>query len=144
MSTTSTETVTLNTSERLYVISTSGGVCCLGFDVCADRIQRYAKALGIVCGSREAAIGTLDNYNFLMRLQDTMRASGKRYDCDLTPALVGLEGKRVEVVDCYGETRRFYVGKSTGFIPVHLEIAKRGSNGGPAVMCTPFRSVRVI
>lgn len=49
---------------------------------------------------------------------------------DLTPQLTGLEGWRVEVVTTYGETRRFIVGKSTGWKPCHLEIARRDSTGG--------------
>jgi len=48
----------------------------------------------------------------------------------LTPQLVGLEGYRVEVVTTYGETRRFIVGKSTGWVPRHLEVARRDSMGG--------------
>ena len=51
----------------------------------------------------------------------------------LSPQLIGLEGWRVEVTDSYGETRRFIVGKSTGWRPCHLEIKTRRSlGGGPA------------
>jgi hypothetical protein len=46
--------------------------------------------------------------------------------------LIGLEDYRVEVETAYGETRRFIVGKSTGWKPCHLEIARRNSSGGPA------------
>ena len=65
-----------------------------------------------------------------------------RSDGGLTPQLKGLEGWRVEVVDCYGERRRFIVGRSTGWSPCHIEVARRDSTGGPAVMGTPFKSVR--
>lgn len=51
---------------------------------------------------------------------------------DLSPQLAGLEGWRVEVVTTYGETRRFIVGRSTGWKPVHIEIATRRSMGGVA------------
>jgi hypothetical protein len=57
---------------------------------------------------------------------------------------MGLEGKRVEIVDCWRQKRRFYVGKSTGFIPVHLEIGRRNSTGGPAIMGAPLASVRLL
>jgi hypothetical protein len=53
-----------------------------------------------------------------------------RDNSDLTPQLTGLEGWRVEVVTDYGEKRRFIVGKSTGWKPIHLEIANRRSSGG--------------
>jgi hypothetical protein len=48
----------------------------------------------------------------------------------LSPQLVGLEGWRVEVVTTYGETRRFYVGRSTGWKPCHIEVLRRDSSGG--------------
>jgi hypothetical protein len=54
-----------------------------------------------------------------------------RSDAGLTPQLVGLEGWRVEVVTTYGETRRFYVGRSTGWKPIHIEVSRRDSFGGP-------------
>lgn len=66
--------------------------------------------------------------------------------CDLSrlsPQLVGLEQKRVEAVRMSGETVRFYVGRSTGWIPCHLEILRSNSYGGmPAARA--YKSVRVI
>ena len=53
-----------------------------------------------------------------------------RSDDALTPQLIGLEGWRVEVTTDYGETRRFIVGRSTGWIPIHIELARRDSSGG--------------
>ena len=51
----------------------------------------------------------------------------------LSPQLVGLEGKRVRAVAADGEVRRFIVGRSTGWVPVHLEIRTRRSMcGDPA------------
>lgn len=57
--------------------------------------------------------------------------------------LKGLEGARVEVVDHDGETRRFNVGRSTGWRPCHLEIHNARSTCGAAAMPS-YRSVRVI
>ena len=48
----------------------------------------------------------------------------------LTPQLKGLEGHRVEVIDNYGERRRFWVRVSTGWQPVHLEVKQINSSGG--------------
>ncbi len=64
---------------------------------------------------------------------DTLSPAQKaaiRSDSGLSPQLTGLEGWQVEVTDHYGETRRFIVGKSTGWIPCHLEIKTARSSGG--------------
>lgn len=49
---------------------------------------------------------------------------------DLSPQLLGLEGWRVEVETTYGERRRFIVGRSTGWRPIHLEVSRRSARGG--------------
>jgi len=59
----------------------------------------------------------------------------------LTDQLRGLEGWRVEVVTSYGETRRFIVGRSTGWRPCHIEISRRNAFGGPAAH-SHYASVR--
>ena len=59
----------------------------------------------------------------------------------LTPQLVGLEGWRVEVVSDYDETRRFYVSRSTGWVPCHIEVHNRRSMGGIAA-AQHYKSVR--
>jgi hypothetical protein len=61
----------------------------------------------------------------------------------LTKQLVGLEGWRVEVITTYGEKRRFIVGRSTGWRPCHLEIARRDSSGGGAAD-SRYESVKAI
>ena len=66
-----------------------------------------------------------------------------RSDAGLTPQLVGLERARVEVVDHDGTRRRFIVGRSTGWIPCHLELKRRDSSGGhPAA--SSYRSVTLL
>ncbi len=57
--------------------------------------------------------------------RDKVRDNGS-----LTPQLSGLEGHRVEATTNEGETRRFIVGKSTGWAPIHLEIKTSRSHGG--------------
>lgn len=61
----------------------------------------------------------------------------------LTPDLIGKEGMRVEVVTTYGETRRFWVGRSSGWRPCHLEIHNSRALGGPSAEPS-YRSVRII
>ncbi len=61
----------------------------------------------------------------------------------LSHQLVGLEGCRVEVKTTYNETRRFKVGRSTGWRPCHLELANvRSISGGCADHV--YESVRII
>ena len=59
----------------------------------------------------------------------------------LTPSLLGLEGWRVEVVDLYGETRRFIVSCSMGWRPCHIEVSRRSAFGGFAAS-KEYKSVR--
>lgn len=61
----------------------------------------------------------------------------------LTPQLRGLEGRRVEVTTLYGETRRFWVGMSTGWRPCHIERKTTRSLGGPSAE-REYASVRVV
>ena len=48
----------------------------------------------------------------------------------LNPQLTGLEGWRVEVERMNGEKARFIVSRSTGWVPVHIELSRRTSTGG--------------
>jgi hypothetical protein len=140
--TTAPKKVTVNRDQKLYVIPTNGGYTCLGFQVCIDRITRLAKELGQP--AKLKTIGTLHNYRELKRLQATaaqQALNGYRFKCELSPQLIGLEGKRVEVVTLYGETRRFIVGKSTGWLPIHLETARKDSHGGGGAH-REYKSVR--
>jgi len=71
-------------------------------------------------------------------------ARNQRCTAELTPQLIGLEGQRVEVVDQYDERRRFIVGKSTGWLPCHLEIKTKRSTGGACVSGAPFKSIKIV
>ena len=140
------KSVTVNESMRLYVLRTQGGFSCLGFDVCEARINRYAAWLadrGLTPENSDPP-GTVGRYEFYCSLCESIRKTGERCDADLCDQLRGKEGCRVEVVDRHGDRRRFYVGKSGGFIPIHLEIARRDSSGGGGVTGAPFRSVKVL
>jgi hypothetical protein len=139
--------VTLNMEQRLYVIPCGDGYTCLGFAVCKNWTLGYAAWLGVTLPS-PMPHASLEAYEMYANLQyhagERARATGQRCPLHLCEQLNGLEGKRVEVVDAYGERRRFYVGKSTGWAPCHLEIARKNSTGGPAVSGSPFKSVIVI
>jgi hypothetical protein len=66
-----------------------------------------------------------------------------RSDAGLSPQLIGLEGYRVEVVTDYGETRRFIVGRSSGWEPCHIEVPRRNSSGGMGAE-RHYRNVRTL
>jgi hypothetical protein len=60
----------------------------------------------------------------------------------LSPQLKGLEGHRVQVTDTPGSaSRNFIVGKSTGWVPAHLEVKTSRSFGG-GVANKSYASVR--
>lgn len=148
--------VTVNEEQKLYVIPANGGYSCLGFDVAFDRatkvhqwiIDNCPELRGELTGPRPEMKGTLGGYLDYVKIMaagaELNRQTRKRCEADLTPQLVGLEGQRVEVVDNSGTKRRFIVGKSTGWMPIHLEIARRTSRGGSGTYGTPFKSVRIV
>lgn len=140
--------VTISSFTGTFVIPCGTGCTTLGFDVCFDRTRRIARELGDKSlEPTEALRGTLPGYAEYERACAAAEAlyerTGRRLTCDLTPELIGLEGRMVEVVDRHGELRAFKVGKSVGLIPVHLELA-RNAIGGEPVSGAPFRSVRVM
>lgn len=69
--------------------------------------------------------------------------TGKRCLAGLTKQLKGLEGRRVEVITMYGEKRRFIVGRSTGWMPAHLEIPRANSSGGMSAE-QEYKSVTIV
>lgn len=125
------------------------GYSCLGFDLCMARIERYVQWLTAHSGEAPMPAmkrGSFEAYDYYKYLVERMRAVSEfnkvRCDADLTPQLKGLEGKRVEVVDMHDATRRFRVGRSTGWLPRHLEMRGRSYGGIPADLA--YKSVRVI
>ena len=51
----------------------------------------------------------------------------------LVPALVGVEGWRIEATYPDGTKARYYVSRSTGWRPCHIEVSRRGAFGGGQV-----------
>lgn len=153
--------VTINPDSRLYVIPSDGGYTCHGFDVVERLISRLEaeglavappllKPVGTVDPS--AVVGTLERYAYYRALCGEGAArnalTGWRSSAELTPELVGKEGRRVEITHRWksGETEtiRFQVGKSSGWLPCHLRLARRGVSGGPAVCLGEILSARTI
>jgi hypothetical protein len=136
----------INAEQALYVLRCGDGFSCYGFDVLDAKARAVAAWSKVIPPLAAAGTRThFDECNAIMQHGAKYAAkTGTRCDAELVPQLVGLEGRRVEVVDCYGETRRFKIGKSNGWMPCHIELANTRSHGGGAVTGAPFRSVRVI
>ena len=145
--------ITINDEQRLYVIHEDYGYSCLGFDVAYNRaLAIYRWIDGPIAHSDTrldlSNIGKPEGYADYERAMQAgaehARKTSTRCPAELTPQLIGLEGKRVEVITPDGERSRFYVGKSGGWCPVHLEIKQRNSSGGGAVYFPQGSTVRVI
>lgn len=150
----SAKQVTVNLEQKLFVIHSNRGFSCLGFDVCERRTVALARELAAKGETipTPAYFGTLERYAQYEAFCELARGwntrTGWRSRSELTPELIGLEGKRVEVRHHWPESgtvevSRFIVGKSTGFIPCHLEIKRRDSTGG-AVCLGKILSVRIV
>lgn len=131
--------ITINAEQKLYVIPQGEGFSCLGFDVCEKRSAALAKEMN---EKRIITLpGTIEHYNDYLRLIEIARkknqATGWRSNSELTPEFIGHEREQVKITQRDGITRTFYIGKSSGFIPVHLEVSRVNSSGGPAVCLLP-------
>lgn len=150
MSTEPQNTVTVNHDQRLYVIPSGNGYSCHGFDVVERLISHLIKE-GLTPPQVAAEVGTAERYaqyHTLCAEGYTKSRSGWKSTAELTPELVGKEGRCVEVAhqwrDGETETVRFQVGRSSGWMPCHLQLTQRGVSGGPAVCLGKILSVRVI
>jgi len=94
-------------------------------EIAKARQDRATNTAALAMGLGLAGM-TWDRWQLLTPAQrDALRDNSA-----LTKELIGLEGYRVEVVDNYGERRRFWVRKSTGWQPVHIECKLITSSGG--------------
>lgn len=139
------EGVSINREQGVFVIEApGGGYSCIGFDVLMNRARKLAVELGMSFTATRGTLQAYREYRQLVRIaQAKHQATGWRSQSELTPCLIGHEGQRVEVEHEWGEVSRFWVGRSTGFIPCHLAIARRNCRGGPAVAGVK-RLVRVV
>ena len=154
----------INASERLYLIEAGAGFTCYGFDVLDDKARSVATWIAYESSALSAAarlpymqaarawragpaIGSPEHFAACAAVLAAgarfNAETGKRCDADLVPALIGLEGKRIEA-DYFGERVRFNVGRSTGWLPAHLRIHNRRSIGGEVLIADAVKNVRVI
>lgn len=131
--------VTYNADQKLYVIPCGKGYSCLGYEVAYDRAYRLRcwlteKGEPVPPGIPEAPMA---RYTYLEELQKQAKrfcdANNIRCTAELHPLLTGKEGKRARYTYADGKRKSFIVGKSTGWLPCHLEILTRRSSGGGAI-----------
>jgi len=136
----------INREQRLYVMPSGNGYSCYGFDVLHRKLNALAAEMGVPVVSKRK--GTKKQFFEYSKLLDAayarFKATGKKIECELHKPFIGLEGKRVEVVQTDGGTRRFYIGKSTGWMPCHLEVHNSRSIGGIQVMEFNIKSFRIV
>lgn len=129
----------INYEQRLYVLKCGDGVSCYGFDVVTKKTNRLAKEMQEPIFDLHET-GTPEHYYtyciLVHKAQLKNSTTGWRSQSELNPKLIGMEGKRIEAT-VYGERIRFYVGRSTGWIPCHLLIKSKRSHGGESLPADP-------
>jgi len=123
------------------------GGSCLGHENAERRRRAVLAWLGLPCAA--VPLGTdehLQAYHAAMRLGEAHhQQTGKRCPALLTPTLIGLEDARVAILNPEGrETRRFWVSRSSGWMPVHLSLPRLNTRGGFPVDLDPGDQVRIV
>jgi hypothetical protein len=139
--------VEINNEQRVYVLTAvKNHFSCLGFEVVIKRTKALATEMNEKFCAKK--LGSKSAYKELCRLVKIARRknelTGWRSQTELYKPFINHEGKRVEVEFNWGEKERFYIGKSTGFIPCHLIIKKSNSIGGAALLSDSIKSYRFI
>jgi len=139
--------VRIDRKDRLYVVRESGGYSARGFEYAAKEARAASEISEKDYDFKEIERGTVAGFveyeTAMSEAREAHQRTGRRARGLLESQLIGLEGKRVEVIDQWDKKHRFIVGKSTGWMPIHLQISRRGAHGGMGTM-GPYKSVRVI
>jgi hypothetical protein len=144
----------IDAGRQLYTMRCGSGYSCYGFGVLdrkaravADWLRAEPRYKGRFFAGITAALGTAEHFaqcaELLERGEEHNRITGRRCGADLVPSLIGLEGRRVEA-DYFGQRVRFWVGKSTGWMPARLAIKTRRSTGGEALISAHLSKIRVL
>lgn len=151
----------INDAQRLYVIQYPTYVGTYGFEYLdrkargvAEWIRTPGKAIPQAVADRLPnpyewpAPGTRAHFKYCMRILDAgaryAALTGERCPAELDPRLIGMEGCRVESTAPDGTRARFIVGKSSGWLPCHLQLPRRDSRAGGPVYLPPGATVRMV
>lgn len=127
----------------MFTYRCGSGYSNLGYDVCTKRTLRYLqwaedksnfanrKVFTVADLPERGTYKAYEAYLAALKNADRIRVilGLRQCDADLNPQLTPYVGKWVEV-QIHGETRRFRVGRSTGWLPIYLEIENDRHPGG--------------
>lgn len=146
LATPTTSLVTIQQDSRVYLHKS--GVT--GFDY-AEKL-RVGVLTWLGREIKEVDVGTPEAYEAYVEAielgRDHAEETGAKCLADLTPELDRWRGWRVEVKSADGTKRRFNVSRSTGWLPINIELYNVRSSGGgvvylaPGDVVTPIRKVR--
>lgn len=126
--------VTVNNVNEVFNVPCGNGYTCYSFKY-INQMNRSIRD-ELCMATPVASIGTIEQYEEYERAINAAKSRFEKHnmqmDCGLHPKLKGLEGYRIECIR-NGEKVRFWVGKSTGWIPSHLAIHNTRSRGGDAI-----------
>ncbi|ENY6785832.1 hypothetical protein ACF1CY_003321 [Providencia rettgeri] len=114
----------IDKQKQQYVFTQGRGVFPIGIALLAKRAKAVAQWMGVAEPKIKA--GSFEHYTECMAIMEKGHQYAKRtgLQCsgNLSPQLVGYEGERVSVVDNAGHTRSFWVARTLGWMPSHLEV----------------------
>lgn len=120
--------IRINKEQKLYVIPVHEGFTTLGFkraETLRKRMLKWVDGTDIPAraGTAEAWLA----YQLAkMKAQAKHQETGEKCPAELTPKLIGKEGKRVEIYDKDDTFKRsFTVSRSAGWLPCHIEMEVR-------------------
>lgn len=111
----------------------------------SGNVEKYVRSKGIAdfqrieVFSKNSSGGTFKEITFDQTFESWRRLN-KRIEAINAPGWEDLTGYG-SITD--GRKNRFYIGKSTGFVPIYLEILKSNSYGG-AALSTKNRTFRTL
>lgn len=125
----------INHEQQLYVLKCGTVLSSYNFENFHKKAVAVADWLQVKTPVAEH--GTVEHFEQCAELMNRgqVYASASRKTCpgNLSPQLIGLEGCRVKVITDDGQERRFWVAKTTGWMPAHLEIPRSNTAcGNPA------------
>lgn len=124
-----------DTEHGMYVIEqVDKSVSCFGWVNTMNALRRYETYLGMMYPRCEAGLGTVEVYEAYEVAIKALRAeyekTHRQIMVDCNPQLRFLIGRVVRVTTEHGETHRWLIGKSCGWLPVLLSMNPRGAHLG--------------